>query len=69
MWYICITLLLLFCCKVTRNTFQYFSEASSFWLMNYSLSALSAQIYTIVDFELVGTLIYNGLSGFALKKL
>ena len=23
----------------------------------------------IVDFEVVGTLIYNGLSGFALKKL
>ena len=41
--------------------------------MNYSLSALSAQIYPIVDFEVVGTLIYNGLSGFsfeeALKKL
>ena len=37
--------------------------------MNYSLSALSAWIYPIVDFEVVGTLIYNGLSGFALKKL
>ena len=35
--------------------------------MNYSLSALSARIYPIVDFEVVGTLIYNGLSGFALK--
>ena len=32
--------------------------------MNYSLSA---RIYPIVDFEVVGTLIYNGLSGFALK--
>ena len=36
--------------------------------MNYSLSALSARIYPIVDFEVVGTLIYNGLSGFALKS-
>ena len=32
--------------------------------MNYSLTA---RIYPIVDFEVVGTLIYNGLSGFALK--
>ena len=56
-----------FCCKFTRNLFQYFSETSSFLLMNYSLSALSARIYPIVDFEVVGTLIYNGLSGFALK--
>ena len=54
-----------FCCKITRNTFQYFSETSQFWLMNYSLSA---RIYPIVDFEVVGTLICNGLSGFALKK-
>ena len=62
-----ITLSLRFCCKFTRNSFQYFSETSSFWLMNYSLSALSARIYPIVDFEVVGTLIYNGLSGFDLK--
>ena len=34
--------------------------------MNYSLSA---RIYPIVDFEVVGTLIYNGLNGFALKSL
>ena len=33
-------------------------------LMNYSFSAW---IYLIMDFEVVGTLIYNGLSGFALK--
>ena len=39
---------------------------SQFFLMNYSLSA---QIYIIVDFEVVGTLMYNGLSGFTLKKL
>ena len=64
-----ITLSLRFCCKFTRNSFQYFSKTSSFWLMNYWLSALSARIYPIVDFEVVGTLIYNGLSGFALKKL
>ena len=30
-----ITLSLRFCCKFTRNSFQYFSETSSFWLMNY----------------------------------
>ena len=64
--YSTISLSLRFCCKFTRNSFQYFSETSSFWLMNYSLSALSARIYPIVDFEVVGTLIYNGLSGFAL---
>ena len=42
---------------------------SQYFLMNYSLSALSARMYPIVDFEVVGTLIYNGLSGFALKRL
>ena len=31
---------------------------SQYFLMNYSLSA---RIYPIVDFEVVGTLIYNGL--------
>ena len=61
-----ITLSLRFCCKITRNTFQYVLEMSSFWLMNYSLLALSAQTCPIVDFEVVGTLIYNG---FSLKKL
>ena len=55
-------------CKTTRNTFQYFST-SSFWFMNCSLLALSARIYPIVDLEVVGTLNYNRLSGFALKKL
>ena len=29
----------------------------------------AVMIYPIVDFEVVGTLIYNGLSGFALKRL
>ena len=48
---------------------QYFSMMSQYFLMNFSLSALSARIYPIVDFEVVGTLIYNGLSGFALKRL
>ena len=33
--YIYISLSLRFCCKFTRNSFQYFSETSSFWLMNY----------------------------------
>ena len=61
-----LSLSLRFCCKITRNTLQYFSETSSFWLMNYSLPA---PIYPIVDFEVVDTLIFNGLSGFALKKL
>ena len=49
-----------------RTSVQYFSMMSQ---MNYSLSALSARIHPIVDFEVVGTLIYNGLSGFALKRL
>ena len=53
-------------CNFTTN---FGSMMSQYFLMNFSLSALSARIYPIVDFEVVGTLIYNGLSGFALKRL
>ena len=50
-------------CNFTTN---FGSMMSKYFLMNYSLSA---RIYPIVDFEVIGTLIYNGLSGFALKRL
>ena len=50
-------------CNFTTN---FGSMMSQYFLMNFSLSA---RIYPIVDFEVVGTLIYNGLSGFALKRL
>ena len=59
-------------CNFTTNfgsILKIFSMMSQYFLMNFSLSALSARIYPIVDFEVVGTLIYNGLSGFALKRL
>ena len=44
------------------------SMMSQYFLMNYSLSAWIYPIH-VVDFEVVGTRTYNGLSGFALKRL
>ena len=45
-------------------TMEMFLNDVTISLMNYSFSA---RIYPIMDFEVVGTLIYNGLSGFCFK--